>query len=149
MLRAVSNSIGQCLVEAYTEFAHFEPPRVTSSPFRPHAPAWGLDLDRTLADFGSLVASEDYNLKIASFVFGLLQHFDLPEICSTIAPRPLWMLNAVDPKGDGLALSQLTEKYAKVTKSYTTTQQADHFALLVESGRSNKAFGNWVKATLS
>jgi cephalosporin-C deacetylase-like acetyl esterase len=105
-------------------------------------------LDQTLADFGSLVASEDYNLKIASFVFGLLQHFDLPEICSTIAPRPLWMLNAVGPKGDGLALSQLTEKYAPVAKAYATTQQADHFALIVESDGNNKLFDKWAKTAL-
>jgi cephalosporin-C deacetylase-like acetyl esterase len=106
-------------------------------------------LDRTLTDFGSLVAAEDYNLKVASFVFGLLQHFDLPDICSTMAPRPLWLLNPVDPKGDGIALSELTERYAKAAKAYAILQRTEHFSLHVEPEQSNNVFDKWVKATLS
>jgi hypothetical protein len=106
-------------------------------------------LERTLTDFGSLVASEDYNLKVASFPFGLLQHFDLPEICATIAPRPIWMLNPVDANGDGLALSQLAGRYAKTTQAYAVLQQPSHFSLRVESGPNHPVFGEWVRASLS
>jgi hypothetical protein len=106
-------------------------------------------LDRTLTDFGSLVASEDYNLKVASFVFGLLQHFDLPAICATIAPRPIWLLNPIDPRGNSLPLSQLTGKYDKTAQAYATLQHPDQFSLHVEPERNNKVFSKWVKATLS
>jgi hypothetical protein len=92
-------------------------------------------LDRTLSDLASLVASEDYNLKLAFFLPGLLQHFDLPEICSAIAPRPLWLLNPVDPRGTDLPLSQVTEHYAK---------NAGNLSFRIEPD-SNKVFGEWVR----
>lgn len=106
-------------------------------------------LEQTLTDFESLVASEDYKLKVDSFIFGLLQHFDLPEICSTIAPRPIWMLNPVGPNAKELALSQLSERYANTTKAYAALQSAGHFSLRVEPDATDKVFGDWVKATLS
>lgn len=92
-------------------------------------------LDHTLSDFASLVASEDYNLKLAFFVPGLLQHFDLPEISAAVAPRPLWLLNPVDPKGTDLPLSQVTERYGKHASSLSVRIEPD----------SNKVFGEWVR----
>ncbi len=56
-------------------------------------------------EFKALVASEDYNLKVGSFTFGLLKHFDLPQISSVVSPRSLWLLNPVDPKGEPLPLT--------------------------------------------
>jgi cephalosporin-C deacetylase-like acetyl esterase len=106
-------------------------------------------LDRALTDFGSLVASEDYNLKVASFVFGLLQHFDLPEICSTIAPRPVWLLNPTDPNGNEVPLSQMTEKYNEAAKAYAALKRADQFSIHIEPERNDNVFAKWVQTTLS
>ncbi|HZQ51227.1 MAG TPA: acetylxylan esterase [Bryobacteraceae bacterium] len=92
-------------------------------------------LDRTLSDFASLVASEDYNLKLAFFVPRLLEHFDLPEVSAAIAPRPLWLLNPVDPKGTDLSLSQITERYGKPAANLSFRIEPD----------SNKVFGEWVR----
>jgi len=92
-------------------------------------------LDRTLSDFASLVASEDYNLKLAFFVPRLLEHFDFPEVSAAIAPRPLWLLNPVDPKGTDLPLSQVTERYGK---------HASNLSIRIEPD-SNKVFGEWVR----
>jgi cephalosporin-C deacetylase-like acetyl esterase len=94
-------------------------------------------LQHTLADFASLVAAEDYNLKVASFAFGLLKHFDLPDICGTLAPRPAWLLNPVGPQGNGLALSQISGRYAQSAKVH------------VESDATAKIFGEWLQTTLS
>ena len=104
-------------------------------------------LDRTLSDFESLVASEDYNLKLASFVPGLLQHFDLPEICTAIAPRPLWLLNPVDPKDAGLPLSRIMEVYANAAKTYAESQHPTHLCLQIESD-PGKVFTDWVQTVL-
>ena len=48
-------------------------------------------LDCTLSDLASLVASENYNLKLAFFVRGLLHPFDVPEIATAIASCALWL----------------------------------------------------------
>jgi hypothetical protein len=95
-----------------------------------------LLLDRTLTDFKSLVASEDYNLKVGSFTFGLLKHFDLPQISSVVSPRPLWLLNPVDPKGEPLPLTALPSIYAETAK------------IRVESTPTDTVFREWVQATL-
>jgi pimeloyl-ACP methyl ester carboxylesterase len=47
-----------------------------------------LLLDRTLASFELLVASADYNFKVGEFTFGLLKHFDLPQLASVVSPIP-------------------------------------------------------------
>jgi cephalosporin-C deacetylase-like acetyl esterase len=94
-------------------------------------------LHRTLADFASVVAAENYNLKVASFTFGLLKHFDLPEICGTLAPRPVWLLNPADPQGSGLAMSHISDRYAQTAK------------VLVESDGAVRVFGEWLQTTLS
>ncbi len=75
-------------------------------------------LDETLIDFESVVASENYELPLSAVAFGFLRKFDLPEICATIAPRPVWLLNSVGPQGNKLPLSAVRERYkALETKS--------------------------------
>lgn len=96
-----------------------------------------LLLDRTLTDFKSLVAAEDYNLKVGSFTFDLLKHFDLPQLASAVGPRPVWLLNPVNPQGEGVPLSAVPESYAKTGKIY------------VESARGDETFLEWVEATLA
>jgi cephalosporin-C deacetylase-like acetyl esterase len=95
-----------------------------------------LLLDRTLTDFRSLVASEDYNLKVGSFTFGLLKHFDLPQLASVVSPRPVWLLNPVDPKGDSLPLSAIPSSYAETAK------------VRVESTTADTVLSEWIQATL-
>lgn len=94
----------------------------------------GVLLRETLSDLSSIVEAEDYNLKYASFVFGVLRHFDLPEICGTIAPRPVWLLNATDPNGETLAVSRVHEKYGPAAK------------ILVRPAPHGKVFGEWMKS---
>jgi hypothetical protein len=95
-----------------------------------------LLLDRTLTDFRSLVASEDYSLKVGSFTFGLLKHFDLPQLASVVSPRPVWLLNPVDPKGDSLPLSAIPSSYAETAK------------VRVESTTTDTVLSEWIQATL-
>jgi cephalosporin-C deacetylase-like acetyl esterase len=97
----------------------------------------GVLLQQTLVDFASVVASPDYNLKVASFPFGLLKHFDLPQIARTIAPRPVWLLDTVDAKGDSLPSSQVRTRYGSSARAYDL------------SNPNGKVFADWVKATLS
>jgi cephalosporin-C deacetylase-like acetyl esterase len=93
----------------------------------------GLLLRETLSDLSSVVEAEDYNLKYASFVFGVLRHFDLPEICGTLVPRPVWLLNATDPNGETLSISQVHAKYGSMAK------------IFVEPAPHGGIFREWMK----
>jgi cephalosporin-C deacetylase-like acetyl esterase len=64
-------------------------------------------LDGMLADFESVVGSKDYKLPLSAVAFGFLRKFDLPDICATVPPRPVWLLNAVGPQGNTLPLSEV------------------------------------------
>jgi len=75
-------------------------------------------LDRALADFASLIASEEYNLQIDSFAPGLLEHLDLPDLCSALAPRHLSIQNPVAPNRAVLALSTARERYGYTINAY-------------------------------
>lgn len=107
-----------------------------------------LLLDRTLTDFASLVASEEYDLGVDSMAFGLLQHFDLPEICSAVAPRPVWVRNPVGPNGAALPLSAARDRYAHTLKTYANAQSVDRFSLDVGLDGMRQTFPKWVKAAL-
>jgi cephalosporin-C deacetylase-like acetyl esterase len=95
-----------------------------------------LLLNRTLTDFKSLVATEDYNIKVDAFTFNLLKYFDLPQLASSVAPRPVWLLNPVNPQGEGVSLSGVPSPYAQAGK------------VRVESTPGNSTFLEWVEATL-
>ncbi len=70
-----------------------------------------LMLEGALIDFECVVASRDYQLPLSAIAFGFLRKFDLPQICATIAPRPVWLLNSVGPQGKVLPLSAVHESY--------------------------------------
>jgi cephalosporin-C deacetylase-like acetyl esterase len=92
-------------------------------------------LDRTLVDLESIVTSKDYRLPLSAVAFGVLTKFDLPELCAHLAPRPLWLLNTVGPQGNGLAVSDISGRYAKAT-------------VLVEPGPPDKVVMEWLKKTV-
>jgi hypothetical protein len=94
-------------------------------------------LERTLADYASVVASPDYNLKVASFPFGLLRHFDLPQISELIAPHPVWLLNPVSAQGNGLTSSEAGALYGSSAKTFVTSDAA------------GKMFADWVTSTMA
>jgi len=96
-----------------------------------------LLLDRTLTDFRSLVAAEDYSLKVGSFTFGLLKHFDLPQLASVVSPRPVWLLNPVNPQGEPVPLSAIPAAYSETAKIH------------VESTPADSVLSEWIQATLS
>ena len=84
----------------------------------------GLLLERSPLDLESIVAAERYKLPLSFFVFGLLKKFDLPEICSSIAPRPLLVANPVDSLGEAVTISDINVKYSIVQRAYTQSDQA-------------------------
>ena len=63
-----------------------------------------LLLNRTLADFESIVASKDYDLPLSAVAFGMLRKMDLPELCASLVPRPVWLVNSVGPTRNPLTL---------------------------------------------
>jgi dienelactone hydrolase len=97
-------------------------------------------LDGMLADFESVVASKDYVLPLSAVAFGFLRRFDLPEICASIAPRPVWLANTVGPQGNTLPLGAVYSTYnASETKS---------LFLLVKPDPIDSVISDWAQKAL-
>ena len=68
-------------------------------------------LDSPVATYRSVVESEAYSLEFSWFLYGVLKHFDIPDLVGSVAPRPCWILNAADSQGKTLAESEVLSLY--------------------------------------
>jgi hypothetical protein len=66
-----------------------------------------LLLTHAIPSWQSIVDAEDYSVSLDWFVPGILQHFDLPDLLASIAPRPVWIYGAVDADGKPISESAL------------------------------------------
>jgi len=55
---------------------------------------------QTVTDYRSLAVAERYSQPFGIYAYGLLREFDLPQVVSAVAPRPVWLVNPVGPLGE-------------------------------------------------
>jgi len=72
----------------------------------------GLYLSGGLTSFRDVVDSEIYNHTFATFVPGLLNHTDLPEVAASIAPRRIVLAGAVNARGATAKVDEVRQLYA-------------------------------------
>ncbi len=104
-----------------------------------------LLLDRTIVDLACIVTARDYELPLSAVAFGMLKKFDLPELCSYLTPRPLWLVNSVGAQGTGLAVSEIQARYETAERAYKGANQADKFVLRVEPGAADQTVSDWLR----
>jgi cephalosporin-C deacetylase-like acetyl esterase len=75
-------------------------------------PAIGeLYLAGGLISYRSVVETERYTTPFGNFVFGMLQHADLPEVAASLAPRRVCLAGAVDAAGGTLDVATVRALY--------------------------------------
>jgi acetyl esterase/lipase len=57
-------------------------------------------LRQTILDYRSLATAERYTQPFGIYAYGLLREFDLPQVASALAPRPMLFVNPVGPTGE-------------------------------------------------
>ena len=73
---------------------------------------------RKVAVEGSLVSYESVTNRrmnrgvVEQVIRGVLESYDLPELAASLAPRPVWVVNATDPMGQPLTTAQAEKEYA-------------------------------------
>ena len=90
-----------------------------------------LMLDSSIATYRSLVESEAYSLQLPWFLYGILRHFDLPDLVGTLAPRPCWLLNSTDAPGEALPESNLTAIFRHSIEAYKRSGATEGLRLSV------------------
>lgn len=111
------------------------------------SPAFLL-LNRTLADFESVVAWKDYDLPLSAVAFGILRKVDLRVLCASLAPRPVWLMNTVGPTGNPLTLSDISESYEVAIQAYAHHKQGEGLCLRVEPDPADEVALAWMRKVL-
>jgi cephalosporin-C deacetylase-like acetyl esterase len=104
-----------------------------------------LLLTHAISSWQSIVDAENYSVTLDWFIPGILQHFDLPDILASMAPRPIWVYDAVDADGDPISESALRDVFLKrvpVHSSVFTTLR-----LGVGPDNDEDLFSTWLQNT--
>ena len=78
-----------------------------------------LALENMLVSYHAVVSYKIHQRVFESIIPDVLRSYDLTDLVSCLAPRPVWMVNATDPLGHSLTEREVTEEYAR---SMTTFQ---------------------------
>jgi dienelactone hydrolase len=86
-----------------------------------------------LVSYSAIAESNLYSHRFGVFGPGFLTTFDLPDVASLIAPRPLLMHNAVDALHRVLDPETVKQAYRGTANAYSKAGQADQFQVLHET----------------
>jgi cephalosporin-C deacetylase-like acetyl esterase len=107
-----------------------------------------LFLDKTLVSYASVVASKDYSVPLSAMPFGLLRKTDLPEICATLAPRPVCLVNSLGPNGEALTISEVKDAYQVALQAYANDKLSEKLSLRVIPDNADDVALAWAKEVL-
>jgi cephalosporin-C deacetylase-like acetyl esterase len=98
-----------------------------------------------LADYLSVVESEDYNVELSWLVPGILKEFDVPELAQVLAPRRVLLLNAVGPRGEVLSKPDLQAKFRVATEAYSRAGAGENLVMDSQPEEPlSRAFSRWL-----
>jgi cephalosporin-C deacetylase-like acetyl esterase len=105
-----------------------------------------LLLDRPLATYQSVVESEAYSLDLSWFLYGVLNHFDIPDLIGSLAPRPCWILNAADSDGETLPESEVLARYTGAVEMFTKSDAGRQLRFIVcPEDEKAKIYSDWLQ----
>ncbi len=94
-----------------------------------------IALGHMLSDYRAVAESEEYNIVLSAFVFGILREMDLPDIVASIAPRPCLLMNVTGPRGEILAQSAVGARYKNAVDYYSRLGAGDRLQISVQPDR--------------
>lgn len=77
-----------------------------------------LGLERMLVSYESVVTHRIHREVFESVVPGVLKAYDLADLVAAIAPRPVWLLNPMDPLGKRIAIGEVRKQYARSVEAF-------------------------------
>jgi hypothetical protein len=77
-----------------------------------------LALDRMLVSYHSVATHRMHHDMYQSVIPGVLKAYDLPDLVAAVAPRPVWLVDAVDSLGRVLPAEQTKGQYARSFEAF-------------------------------
>lgn len=75
-------------------------------------------LQNMLASYQSVVTHKVHQRIFESVIPGVLQFYDLPDLVAALAPRPVWIVDSVDPLGHPIPQKELSSEYLSCSRVY-------------------------------
>jgi cephalosporin-C deacetylase-like acetyl esterase len=105
-------------------------------------------LDRPLATYQSVVESEAYSVDLSWLLYSVLNHFDIPDLIGSLAPRPCWVLNAADSGGETLAESEVLARYTRAIEMFMKSDAGQQLRFIVcPEDEKTKTYSDWLQTT--
>ena len=99
-----------------------------------------LTLDDMLVSYDSVVTHRiQYNV-YESVVPGALKVYDLPDLIAAFAPRPIWIVDAVDPVGKRVETDDLRKQYARPIGAFKAL--GAELAIQIKSRKPEEGFND-------
>ncbi len=77
-----------------------------------------LALDGMLVSYESIVTHRIHRNIYESLVPGVLKVYDLPDLVAVMAPRPVWLVDLVDPTGTRLGADEVRQDYGQALEAF-------------------------------
>lgn len=84
-----------------------------------------LALEGSLISYSAVVNQRIHQDVFEHIAWGALKSYDLPDLVAALTPRPVWIINAADPLGQQLPLSEAELAYRPASQGYNQTGAAD------------------------
>ena len=88
-----------------------------------------LRLERMLISYQAIVKQRIHRRVFESVARGALRRYDLPQLAAAVAPRPLTIINPVEPNGLEAYSAEAEGAYVPATKAYAQAGAATAFVL--------------------
>jgi cephalosporin-C deacetylase-like acetyl esterase len=105
-----------------------------------------LLLDRPLATYQSVVESEAYSVDLSWFLYSVLNHFDIPDLIGSLAPRRSWILNAANSSGETLPESQVLAQYTRAIEMFMKSDASRQLRFIVcPEDETTRTYSDWLQ----
>jgi pimeloyl-ACP methyl ester carboxylesterase len=107
-----------------------------------------LSLERMLISYQAVTATPMHRLIFEQILPGALLDFDLPDVVSALAPRAVWISDAMTPTLTALPYAELIETYAPAGKAFSQAGASDKLRLQhshPDSGRAAEYYRDLLK----
>jgi hypothetical protein len=78
----------------------------------------GVALEGLLVSYDWVVRHQIHRQIFEDVVPGALKSFDLPDMVSSLAPRSVWIVNAVNGLGHPMPIDQIHRPYARAERAF-------------------------------
>jgi dienelactone hydrolase len=82
-----------------------------------------------LISYKQLVLNKVYNIGVDMFIPKVLKHYDLADVASLIAPRPLTLINAIDHMRKKVSKNTVEKEYEMTSKVYELLGNPKSFSI--------------------